>query len=114
MGGIGKTQLALEYAYRHRQDYHAILWVNADTREHLINTFVRIASLLDLPQKDEKDEMVIVEAVKTWLADRTGWLLILDNADELALVEEFIPPAFRGHLLLTTRAQVLGGVGSPA
>src|SRR5258708_6858706 len=110
LGGIGKTQLALEYAYRHRQDYHAILWGNADTRGHLINNFVTIASLLDLPQKDEKDEMVIVEAVKAWLRDHTGWLLIVDNANELAHVEEFIPPAFRGHLLLTTRAQVLGGL----
>ncbi len=108
LGGIGKTQLALEYAYRHRQDYHAILWVNADTREHLIKTFVEIAKLLDLPQQEEKKEMDIVEAVKEWLADRNGWLLILDNADELALAEEFIPPAFRGHLLLTTRTQIVG------
>ncbi len=108
LGGIGKTQLALEYAYRHRQDYHAVLWGRADTRDALISTFVSIAHLLDLPQKDEKDQMVIVEAVKTWLMDRSKWLLILDNADELALVKEFIPPAFRGHLLLTTRAQVMG------
>ena len=108
LGGIGKTQLALEYAYRHRQDYHAILWGRADTREALISTFVTIASLLDLPEKDDKDQMVIVEAVKTWLAGRSKWLFILDNADELAIVKEFIPPAFQGHLLLTTRAQVMG------
>src|SRR6266487_2388468 len=110
LGGIGKTQLALEYAYRHRQDYHAILWGRADTREALISTFVNIAYLLGLPQKDEEDQMVIVEAVKAWLKDRPAWLLILDNADELALVKEFIPPAFRGHLLLTTRAQSMGGL----
>src|SRR6266446_4022795 len=108
LGGIGKTQLALEYAYRHRQDYHAVLWGRADTREALIATFVSIAHLLGLPQQDEKDQMVTVEAVKSWLAGRSKWLLILDNADELAIVKEFIPPAFQGHLLLTTRAQVLG------
>jgi tetratricopeptide (TPR) repeat protein len=110
LGGIGKTQLVLEYAYRHRQDYHAVFWSQADTRENLIASFVAIASLLDLPQKDEKDQMIIVESVKTWLKGRAGWLLILDNADELALVKEFIPPAFRGHLLLTTRARSLGGL----
>ncbi len=110
LGGIGKTQLVLEYAYRHRQDYHAVLWGQADTHENLIASFVAIASLLDLPQKDEKDQMVIVEAVKTWLKGRATWLLILDNADELALVKQFIPPAFRGHLLLTTRAQSMGGL----
>ncbi len=110
LGGIGKTQLALEYAYRHRQDYHAILWGRADTREALISTFVNIAYLLDLPQKNEKDQMDIVKAVKRWLMDRSHWLLILDNIDELVLVKEFIPPAFRGHLLLTTRAQAMGGL----
>src|SRR6266702_7064115 len=87
LGGIGKTQLVLEYAYRHRQDYHAVLWGQADTHENLIASFVAIASLLDLPQKDEKDQMVIVEAVKQWLKDRTHWLFILDNADELVLVQ---------------------------
>src|SRR6266702_1615237 len=110
LGGIGKTQLALEYAYRHRQDYHAVFWGRADTRENLIASFVTVALLLGLPQKDEEDQMVIVEAVKAWLKDRPAWLLILDNADELALVKEFIPPAFRGHLLLTTRAQSMGGL----
>jgi tetratricopeptide (TPR) repeat protein len=108
LGGIGKTQLALEYAYRHRQDYHAVLWGRADTREALISTFMDIASLLELPEKDEQDQMVIVEAVKTWLKKRSSWLFILDNADELAIVKEFIPPAFQGHLLLTTRAQAMG------
>lgn len=108
LGGIGKTQLALEYAYQHRQDYHAVLWGRADTREAIYSTFASIAHLLDLPEKDEKDQEVIVETVKAWLADRSGWLFILDNVDELALVKEFIPPAFRGHLLLTTRAQALG------
>src|SRR6266851_208575 len=71
LGGIGKTQLALEYAYRHRQDYHAVLWSRADTREALISTFVTIAHLLDLPQKDEQDQMITVEAVKAWLAGRS-------------------------------------------
>ena len=47
---------------------------------------------------------------RAWLAGRPKWLFILDNADELAIVEEFIPPAFQGHLLLTTRAQVMGGL----
>ena len=110
LGGIGKTQLALEYAYRHRQNYHAVLWGRADTHEALISTFVTIAYLLDLPQKDEQNQLIIVEAVKTWLAGRSKWLLILDNADDLTIVKEFLPPAFQGHLLITTRAQVTGSL----
>lgn len=110
MGGIGKTQLALEYAYRHRQNYHAVFWGHANTKEALISTFVSIAHLLDLTQKDEQDQMIAVEAVKAWLAERSQWLLILDNADELVLIKEYLPPAFQGHVLLTTRAQAMGGV----
>ncbi|HEY7417444.1 MAG TPA: tetratricopeptide repeat protein, partial [Ktedonobacteraceae bacterium] len=108
LGGIGKTQLALEYAYRHRQDYHAILWGRADTYEALLSTFINIAHLLDLPEKDEQDQKIIVEAVKTWLQGRSQWLFVLDNVEDLALVQEFLPPAFGGHLLLTTRIQAMG------
>ena len=110
LGGIGKTQVALEYAYRHRQDYHAILWSLADTREALITTFVNIATLLDLPEKNEQNQMVTVEAVKRWLAGRSKWLLVLDNADDISIVKEFIPSAFQGHLLVTTPHSCLGYV----
>jgi hypothetical protein len=51
MGGIGKTQTALEYAYRHRQEYKDVLWVNASTHETLVADFAGIAGLLDLPER---------------------------------------------------------------
>src|SRR5258708_17811276 len=51
LGGIGKTQLALEYAYRHRQDYHAVLWGRADTHEAPISPFLNISHIVDLPQQ---------------------------------------------------------------
>ena len=51
-----------------------------------------------------------VEAVKRWLVSHMDWLLIIDNADDLAMVSEFVQPAARGHLLLTTRAQAMGRV----
>ena len=108
LGGIGKTQIALEYAYRHRQAYHAILWVQADTRDALISGFTDLARLLNLPQKDEQDQAIIVEAVKRWLETHEQWLLILDNADDLTLLDEFLPRRSTGHILLTTRAQYVG------
>jgi hypothetical protein len=108
LGGIGKTQLAIEYAYRYRSEYQAVLWVRADTTEALNASYTEIARLLQLPQKDAQEQEVIVQAVKDWLRSRGGWLLILDNADDLALVQAFVPPACPGRLLLTTRAQILG------
>jgi tetratricopeptide (TPR) repeat protein len=110
LGGIGKTQSAVEYAYRSQQDYQVVLWARADTREQLIADVVAIAGLLRLQEKDAQDQNETVEAVKRWLQGHRDWLLILDNADDLAMVSAFIPPAFDGHLLLTTRARVMGRV----
>ena len=50
----------------------------------------------------------LVHAVKHWLTSHTRWLLLLDNADDLSLVRDFLPPAGRGHTLLTTRAASMG------
>jgi hypothetical protein len=108
LGGIGKTQTAVEYAYRYQDDYEAILWVKAESIDSLISDFVSIATLLDLPQKQEQEQRLIVEAVKRWFQDNTGWLLIFDNADDLAMVQGFLPSGGKGHILLTTRAHATG------
>src|SRR5204863_7305038 len=105
---IGKTQIAVEYAYRSHADYQAVLWVRADTRENVISDFVTIAGLLKLPEKDAQDQVIAVNAVKEWLRTHAQWLLIMDNADEVAMVREFMPLVHRGHLLLTTRATAMG------
>ena len=104
----GKTQIAMEYAYRHYRDYQAVLWTLADTRESLVSGYIAIAKLLTLPEREEQDQNITVQAVKAWLQSHQGWLLILDNADDLAVVSEFLPSAFSGHILLTTRAQTMG------
>lgn len=108
LGGIGKTQLALEYAYRYHQDYTAVLWARAESTDALISSYVALATLLRLPEREAKEQKATVQAVKTWLQTHRTWLLILDNADELALLPNFLPPSLGGHLLLTTRATATG------
>jgi tetratricopeptide (TPR) repeat protein len=108
LGGIGKTQTAVEYAHRHRDDYHCILWVNADTRNTIITSFLQLATLLKLPEREAQDQNLMIAAVKNWFTAHDGWLLIFDNADDLPIVEEFLPAGGRGHLLLTTRAHAPG------
>jgi hypothetical protein len=110
LGGIGKTQLAIEYTYRYGQEYQAVLWARADTTEALHASYTEIAGLLQLPQKDAQEQEVIVQAVKSWLSSKPDWLLILDNADELSLLQMFLPTRCAGHLLLTTRAQATATV----
>jgi tetratricopeptide (TPR) repeat protein len=105
MPGVGKTQTALQYAYQYQRDYRIVLWGNAASRETLVTDFVAMAGLLNLPEKNAQDQSEAVNAVKRWLGNNDGWLLVLDNADELALAREFIPSRESGRVLLTTRAQ---------
>jgi len=106
LGGIGKTQLALEYAYRYQKSYHDIFWAVADTEESLMTSYVRIAGFLDLPEYDEPDQSKAKAAVQYWLNKHKGWLLILDNIEDLSLVDQFIPRDRQGAVLLTTRRHV--------
>ena len=110
LGGIGKTQIALEYAYRYREHYRAIFWVNASTRETLSADFASLATVLDLPEKHEQDQDTVIRAVKRWLAGHDQWLLILDNVDTPEMVVDFLPTHTMGDTLLTTRQQALGTV----
>ncbi|HEY0753735.1 MAG TPA: tetratricopeptide repeat protein [Ktedonobacteraceae bacterium] len=110
LGGIGKTQLALEYAYSSKLAYRAILWARADNVESLNASYSEIAVLLDLPEKDSDLQDLIVQAVKDWLQKHRAWLLILDNADQPEVLVPFLPPVVGGHVLITTRATVLSGL----
>jgi tetratricopeptide (TPR) repeat protein/nucleoside phosphorylase len=113
LGGIGKTQTAVEYAYRYQQAYQYVLWIRAATRATLTADFVTIAGLLHLPEQDEQDQARVVAAVRNWLAHHSGWLLIFDNADDLNMSGEFLPMRGEGHILLTTRAQATGTIAEP-
>lgn len=110
LGGIGKTQIALEYAYQYRHSYRFVFWISAASRETLLSGLVSIAGLLQLPQKEEHDQHRVVQAVRRWLTSHQEWLLILDNADDLSVVSDVVPTEPSGHLLLTTRAQALGAL----
>lgn len=110
LGGIGKTQVALEYAYRYWQQYQVVFWVRADTLETLMTDYSTIAERVQLPQSKQQDQRIVLRAVQTWLKEHSGWLLILDNADNLDIIHDFLPTPSQGHIILTTRAQVLGNL----
>lgn len=110
LGGIGKTQTAVEYAYRYRDNYKSVLWARADSADLLISDFLLIAALLNLPQRNEQDQSVVVKAVLRWFDTHEQWLLTLDNADDLEMVSKFMPSAGKGHVLLTTHANFTGTV----
>jgi tetratricopeptide (TPR) repeat protein len=111
LGGVGKTQIAVEYAWRHRDEYTAVLWCFAGTEQTVRGGYAAIAALLGLPEKESQEQAKITEAVKSWLEQNTGWLLVLDNADDPAMVKSFLPQGSTGHLLLTSRAYSFQKIG---
>lgn len=107
-GGSGKTQLALEYAYRHREQYRSVFWAPASSHATLSGAYSDMAMLLDLPAKEQQEQQLIVRAVVDWLAHQQNWLLIFDDIGDVSLLKDFVPETFSGHLLLTTRNGVTG------
>jgi tetratricopeptide (TPR) repeat protein len=108
LGGVGKTQTALEYAHRHLEEYDYIFLASASSLEALLSSYVTIAGLLQLPESTAKEQALAVDAVKRWLGSQECWLLILDNADDLGSTRAFLPWRKKGHVLLTTRAHSAG------
>ena len=108
LGGIGKTQVAIEYAYRHQQDYHAVFWLAAETAESLLASLGQIADLLQLPGREVAEQSRLIAATRRWLATHEEWLVIADNVDDPGRLYEVLPPLRQGALLLTTRSQALG------
>ena len=113
LGGVGKTQLAIEYAYRHRGDYSLVWWVRAEDPAALAGDYAGMAAALDLQQKDVREQAVIVEAVRRWLEQNTGWLLVFDNAGEPADIREYLPRSACGHVIITSRNPAWGAVARP-
>jgi tetratricopeptide (TPR) repeat protein len=111
LGGIGKTQTAVEYTYRFRSEYRFIFWTRADTEVALQAGCVEIAKLLDLPEKAATNPADTVQAVKHWLEHTSEWLLVFDNADAPELLKAYYPRNPKGHILLTSRAQLFDMLG---
>jgi tetratricopeptide (TPR) repeat protein len=105
LGGVGKTQLAIEYAYRFASDYSLMWWVRAETVATADADYAKLAQKLDLPEKDLADQPKIVEAVREWLEHNPDWLLILDNVVEPGDCDHFRPRSNTGHILITSRNQ---------
>ena len=112
LGGVGKTQIAVEYAYRYRDAYRFVLWASAASEETLRAAYITMADRLQLPERTLQEQEKIVAAVLHWLATHDGWLLVVDNADELGTIWSLLPTGNTGHLLLTTRDQMVGGMES--
>jgi len=108
LGGVGKTQIALEYAYRYALEYSAVCWIAAETVESILSSLLQMAEVLHVPEQHAAEQQRIVAAVQHWFATHSQWLLIWDNLEDLDLLERLLPSTRQGVILLTTRCQTLG------
>jgi len=102
MGGVGKTQLAVEYAHRHEGDYTIIWWLNSETKALLGEEFAALAAELSCAAPGTSLD-VMRRAVLAALHERDDWLLIFDNAEAPQDIADWLPGG-RGHVLITSRA----------
>lgn len=111
LGGIGKTQTAIEYVYRFGTHYRFVLWVVAEEEAAISAAYRSIARELGLVEPQADFKTAVLE-LKAWLSREDGWLLIFDNADDPALLRPYLPPArVGGKVLLTSRAKIFTDVG---
>ncbi|KAL8798261.1 MAG: hypothetical protein Q9182_006822, partial [Xanthomendoza sp. 2 TL-2023] len=123
LGGLGKTEIALEFAHRHKHKFDAVLWVRADASANLNQTYCDLSVRLGLEEPtDSKNFTVCREVLKGWLSDpwkpaagqgeavksaspvsaQATWLLIFDNADDPYILTDFWPQG-SGSVLITSR-----------
>ncbi|MCB9785116.1 MAG: toll/interleukin-1 receptor domain-containing protein [Deltaproteobacteria bacterium] len=108
-GGEGLSALAREHAWRWRGEYSGVCWVRASDEGSLLAGLQALARRVQARGHDHESAVRAARAGREWLERRTGWLLILDDADQPELVRQWLPRGRHGHVLLTTRRSRWGG-----
>jgi tetratricopeptide (TPR) repeat protein len=114
MGGIGKTQMAIEYIYRHLGDYDIVWWIQAAQQAQIRAGLTELAKRLDLPGSTEAHTAVsaVREALRIGQPYR-NWLLVFDSAESPETVLPFFPTNGPGQILVTSRNPDWADVAHP-
>lgn len=114
MGGIGKTQMAVEYIYQHLRDYDIIWWIQATQQAQIRAGLTDLAQRLRLPGSSEAHTAIpaVLEALRLGQPFRR-WLLVFDSAESPEMVRPFFPTNGPGKILITSRNPDWAGIARP-
>ncbi|GAB3727822.1 hypothetical protein GCM10027598_47880 [Amycolatopsis oliviviridis] len=98
MGGIGKTQIALEYLYRHVDDYDAVWWISAADIKSVRESFAELGQRLAVGHDARAALRALAEGVPSG-----RWLVVLDGASGPVEIEPYLPDGPHGHFIVTSR-----------
>ena len=100
LGGVGKTQLAIEHAWRRAADYDLVWWVPAELAAAVPGSLAALAESLGVPTDDPE---AVTDLLHAELARRQRWLVVFDNAEDPASIGRYLPPGGAGRVLVTSR-----------
>lgn len=121
LGGVGKSQIAIEYAHSRKGQFNAVFWVSADSSAKLDESYEQLAIAMGLLEAGDARDFVISRSIfLEWLSTPHGerqnsgadsfpasealhWLMVLDNADNLKNLQDFWPTGNSGSILITSR-----------
>jgi tetratricopeptide (TPR) repeat protein len=109
-GGVGKTQVAAEYAWRHRVDYSIVWWIPAEDATTLALSYAELAKRIGLALPPNADLDTTLHILRRALEQLPHFLLIFDNAPSAEAVRDYLPLARVGHTLITSRDTEWGDI----
>lgn len=115
VGGVGKTQLALQYCHENRKKYAGVWWFQAETASTLEQDCILFCHLQGLPLRSGE---AAAQAMQAWLTEQVRrqarWLLVFDNAQDVKVVRDFLPQIGQHHVIITSRISNWPGIGNVA
>jgi tetratricopeptide (TPR) repeat protein len=103
MGGVGKSQIAIEYVYRNSKDYQLIWWIPAEQTNSIVQSLIELGEQMGLQAGADRSAVpAVLEALRVG-RPYSNWLLVFDNAENPGEVRKFFPNDGPGRVMVTSR-----------
>jgi hypothetical protein len=103
MGGVGKSQIAIEYVYRHNREYRLVWWIPSEQETQIVQSLVELGEQMGLQAGSEMSAVpAVLDALRRG-EPYSDWLLVFDNAEDPKTVRKYFPSDGPGSIVVTSR-----------